>query len=90
MIEEEALKTMKGYCDKNPKCVWYAYQNRALDSCNMGMYQFLAVGPSCTYEKPPERYPVDSVHGMGWRYLLAGYVDLEKGVVVPLKDEDLS
>lgn len=62
---------------------WAAYQNKALDSANAGHMQFLKVGQGCTYETPPGRYPVDNQHGMGWRYLYVGMVDLETGKVVP-------
>ena len=60
---------------------WAAYQNQALDSANAGHLQFLAVGQDCTYLDPPEQYPADNVHGMGWRYRFIGYVDLETGEI---------
>ncbi len=60
---------------------WAAYQNKALDSHNAGHMQFLKVGEDCTYKEPPARYPIDNSHGMGWRYLFVGMVDLKTGLV---------
>jgi len=58
---------------------WAAYQNHALDSHNCGHLQFLRYGEGCTFTAPPDKYPADTKSGMGWRYLLVGYVDLETG-----------
>ena len=63
-----------------PGQAWFAYQNHALDSMNLGHLQFLCCGPDCTFEKPPERMP-DSHLGIGWRYLLVGTVNLETGEI---------
>lgn len=60
---------------------WAAYQNKVLDSANVGHMQFLKVGEDCTYKEPPPRYPMDNGHGMGWRYLFVGMVDLATGKV---------
>jgi hypothetical protein len=60
---------------------WAAYQNAALDSANSGHMQYLMYGEGCTYGKPPERYPADTEHGMGWRYVLVGLIDLETGAI---------
>lgn len=79
-IGPEALQLMK---DKGG--TWAAYQNVALDSANLGHFQYLKYGEDCTYKAPPNQYPKDTEAGMGWRYLYAGEVDLEKGVVVPKK-----
>jgi len=70
----EALKTY-------PEARWGCYQNKALDSANCGHLQFLAIGPTNTYKSPPSKYPVDNQHGMGWRYLFTGWVNLETGEV---------
>ena len=59
---------------------WCAYQNHDLGSIEIGGLRFLQVGPGCTYQKPPERYP-DTQFGLGWRYLLVGVVNLETGDV---------
>lgn len=60
---------------------WAAYQNVAFDSHNAGHMQFLKVGEGCTYETPPPKYPMDTEHGMGWRYVFIGMVNLETGEV---------
>lgn len=62
---------------------WAAYQNLALDSANKDHLQFLKVGEDCTYREPPEQYPKDNEHGMGWRYRHVGMVNLETGLVEP-------
>jgi hypothetical protein len=76
-IDEGALRQMRERGGK-----WAAYENKALDSANCGHVQFLMYGEGCTYGKPPPHYPADTEYGMGWRYLLAGLVDLERGIVV--------
>jgi hypothetical protein len=75
---EDALALMKERGGK-----WAAYQNVAMDSANCGHLQFLKYGDGCTYGKPPEIYPSDTDHGMGWRYRLVGSVDLETGDIEP-------
>lgn len=75
-ISEEALVQMR-HAEGN----WAVYQNQALDSANAGHLQFLKFGEECTYEKPPTQYPVDTAHGMGWRYRLVGVVNLATGEV---------
>lgn len=72
----EALEQMKKLGG-----TWAAYQNVALDSANCGHLQFLKVGDGCTYAEPPLKYPADTSHGMGWRYLFVGTVDLETGAI---------
>lgn len=81
-IHEEALQQMRERGGS-----WAVYENRALDSSNAGHLQFLQYGPGRTYLEPPGRYPVDNVHGMGWRYLYVGTVNLGTGEVEPLKVE---
>jgi hypothetical protein len=73
-IDDEALAQMK-----ERGGTWAVYQNIALDSANMGHLQFLKVGEGCTFTTPPKRYPKDNEHGMGWRYVHVGMVNLEAG-----------
>jgi hypothetical protein len=75
--DEAAIQQMR---DRGGK--WAAYQNVALDSANAGHLQFLQYGDGCTYKKPPHKYPKDTMHGMGWRYLFAGFVNLDTGNVI--------
>jgi len=63
---------------------WYAYQNHALDSENVGHLQFLMCGSNCTYKDPPKHLP-DSHLGIGWRYLLVGKVNLKSGEIKEIK-----
>lgn len=63
---------------------WAAYRNEAWDSACAGHFQFLRIGPGCTCETPPARYPKDTKGGMGWRYCYYGTVDMETGKI--LKD----
>jgi hypothetical protein len=79
IIDEEALMKMR-----HAEGRWAVYENQALDSANAGHMQFLKFGAECTYETPPTRYPVDTGHGMGWRYILAGEVNLATGCVESL------
>ncbi len=60
---------------------WFAYQNAALDSAGLGDLQFLQCGEGRTYQMPPPRMP-DTIHAIGWKYLLIGKVDLESGKIV--------
>jgi hypothetical protein len=76
---EEALVQMRERT--TPGSSWAAFQNVALDSANVGHLQFLKVGPGCTYAEPPEKYPADTTHGMGWRYFFVGFVDLTDGTI---------
>ena len=62
---------------------WAAYENHALDSADLGHMRFLKYGPGCTLENPPTRYPDTMEHGIGWRYVLVGTVNLETGEVDP-------
>lgn len=34
-----------------------------------------------TISTPPAQYPADTAHGAGWRYKLAGAVNLETGAI---------
>jgi hypothetical protein len=62
---------------------WYAYQNVALDSYDVGRIAFLKCGPGCTYEVAPEQYPDTPTVGLGWRYRKIGRVNFETGTVAP-------
>jgi len=66
-----------------PGQTWFAYQNHAMNSADLGRLQFLCCGPGCTFTKPPERMP-DTIDAIGWRYLLVGRVDMETGEIVDL------
>ena len=63
-----------------PGQAWFAYQNHAMDSASLGDLQFLCCGPGCTFTEPPQRMP-DTQHGLGWRYVLVGKVNLETGKI---------
>ena len=75
-ILPEALEQMRSQGGS-----WAAYRNHALDNSTCGDLRFLKYGKGCTFEEPPNRYP-DSHLGTGWRYILVGTVDLEKGCTV--------
>lgn len=75
-VSPEALQQMR-----ERGGTWGCYQNVALDSDLLGALQFLKVGPGCTYAEPPEKYPADTMAGMGWRYLFVGFVNLKTGEI---------
>lgn len=77
--DPEVLEIMKSRSREGTR--WAAYQNQALDSANMGHMQFLHVGEGCTFNEPPEQYPKDTEHGLGWRYRFVGYVNLDTGEI---------
>jgi hypothetical protein len=74
-ISPEALATMR-----ERGADWFAYQSHDMSSRTLGDLQFLQCGPSRTYSEPPARMP-DTEHGLGWRYLLVGKVNLETGEI---------
>lgn len=80
-IDPDVLAVMRERAREGTK--WAAYENKALDSKNAGHLQFLMVGEGCTYNDGPAKYPSDSAHGMGWRYLFVGHVNLETGAIEP-------
>lgn len=84
-VHPGALNIMRFHAERGSKARWAAYQNMALDSANAGHLQFLSIGPDNTYQEPPEQYPADNEHGMGWRYRFVGWVDLETGQVEEVK-----
>lgn len=63
-----------------PGQTWFAYQNMAMDSANLGHLQFLCCGPGCTFAEPPQRMP-DTSTQINWRYVLVGTVNLETGEI---------
>jgi hypothetical protein len=77
----EALATMR-----ERGGTWAAYGNVAMDSVDCGQLQFIRYGDGCTFQLPPKRCP-DTQHGLGWKYQLAGTVDLASGKVVPYDGE---
>ena len=77
-VHPDALKKMK---ENYPNARWAVYQNAAFDSANFGHLQFLATGEDHTFKLPPNRYPMDNEHGMGWRYVFRGWVNLENGEI---------
>lgn len=79
-VAPEALQAMREALKTYPKARWAAFQNMAMDSASFGHLQFLAIGPTNTYKVPPQRMP-DTQAGTGWKYLFAGWVDLETGEV---------
>lgn len=60
---------------------WAAYQNHEIGHPDCGNLRFLKIGPGCTFENAPPVYP-DTKHGIGWRYLYVGRVDLETGEIL--------
>lgn len=68
-INPEVLRTMV-----NIGGVWAVYENRALDSANLGHRKFLRVGEGCTYPTAPKQLP-DTQTDVNWMYQHVGYVD---------------
>lgn len=60
---------------------WAAYQNHDMGHRDLGGLAFLKIGPGCTNVTAPKHYPDGTSVGMGWRYLFAGYVNLETGAI---------
>lgn len=56
---------------------WAAYAWAAIGEDFRG-FIFLRVGEGCTFSEPPDHAP-DGSWGAGWKYRLAGFVDLESG-----------
>jgi len=81
-VQPEALEAMRSRGGS-----WAAYQNHALDSHNVGHLQFLKFGAGCTFVVPPEKYPADTSHGAGWRYLHVGTVNLETGEIKGITED---
>jgi hypothetical protein len=70
-INPEALETMRYRGGE-----WWAFQSHDMSSRTLGDLQFLQCGSGRTYSEPPARMP-GTEHGLGWRYLLVGKVNLE-------------
>jgi hypothetical protein len=65
---------------------WFAYQNHDLGHPDIGHLSFLQCGEGRTFVTPPERRPDFPGGSLGWRYLLAGKVDLETGEISRMGD----
>lgn len=76
-IDSETLEVMRARGG-----AWAAYQNQALDSWSTGHIQYLKIGEECVYDCPPERYPADTLHGLGWKYRFIGMVDFDTGIII--------
>ena len=74
-IGPEALETMRSRGGD-----WFAYQSHDTGSRTLGHLTFLQCGPERTFKVPPPHAP-DGPHGLGWRYLLVGKVNLETGAI---------
>jgi hypothetical protein len=70
--QPEALATMR-----ERGGTWAAYVNVAMDSADLGRLQFIKYGAGCP----------DTQYGLGWKYQLAGTVDLASGTIVPYGGE---
>ncbi len=82
LIGPEALAVMRSRGGQ-----WAAYQNMAMDSASCGHIQFLKYGQGCTFQTPPVRMP-DTEHGLGWKYLYVGIVNLDQATIEPLEVPD--
>ena len=80
-LDPEALTQMKQSPHNYPGTAWAAYQNKAFDSARLGHIQFLAIGPENTFKEQPDRFPDAPPHGVGWKYLFIGWVNLETGEI---------
>jgi len=80
-VGDVMIDLMKASGSNHKTTRWAAYQNQAMDSASHGHLQFLAIGPHNTYQVPPTAYPVDTSHGLGWKYRFIGYVDMETGEI---------
>jgi hypothetical protein len=70
----------KECAERNPTAKIAVYTNVAMDSHSLGHQIAMAVGPDQTHKTPPKCAP-DGPHGLGWKYLFDGYMNLETGVV---------
>jgi len=84
-IQSDTLNKMKESSYNYDSTRWAAYQNLALDSASAGHIQFLAIGPENTFKEPPKHLP-DTTHGLGWKYLFQGWIDLETGEIREVKN----
>lgn len=65
-----------------PEDRWACYQNQDLGHYDLGRCTYLVTGPTRTYTTPPAHAPDNESHGLGWRYLFVGFVDLDSGTIV--------
>ena len=75
------------HVDADPRCVWAVYENQALDSATAGGRIYILIGPGCTHAVPPPHAP-DGAHGLGWKYLFRGFVELADGTIEKLPLEE--
>jgi hypothetical protein len=61
---------------------WAVFRNEAMDSADCGRVLCMKVGTDCTHKTPPPHAP-DGPHGLGWKYLFIGMLDLETGALKP-------
>lgn len=80
-IGGRALKTMRKRGGR-----WVAFENHDLSSSTRGQVQFIQYGPDCTHKQPPKTCP-DTQHGLGWRFVRIGFVDLASGAIVDQEPE---
>ncbi len=78
LIDSKTLSILR---EKQGTGRWAAYVNMNLSSYNGGHAQFLLVGEGSTFKEPPDQYPVDNEHGMGWQYRYCGMVNMTSGLV---------
>jgi hypothetical protein len=81
-IHPESLAVMRQTI--RPGDRWAAYENRDLGHPECGHLQFLAIGPTRSYQHPPERLP-DMRRQINWRYVLVGWVNLDTATIEELE-----
>jgi hypothetical protein len=77
-VEKSVIQSMQSSPFNFEDTRWAAYQNKAMDSASAGNVIYLAIGPQNTFKTRPEHAP-DGPHGMGWKYLPIGWVNMEEG-----------
>ena len=79
-IDPEALDAMRSRARAGD--TWHAYRNEDMGHRDLGRLTFLVVGPTRTFQVPPEHAPDSADIGLGWRYRHLGTVALDSGTVV--------
>lgn len=83
-IDPQSLAFMRAHpCATGQE--WYAFQNADLGSYDVGRQQYVKCGPGCGIPSVPRHAPDTQACGLGWRYLLAGIVDVDTGLVRPIE-----
>ena len=77
-IDPASLKVMREGAREGTD--WYAYENHAMDSADLGNLRFLLCGSGATFATPPKTYP-DSAMGIGWSYVFIGKVNVQTGEI---------